>query len=227
MTSGKTDPPRKRPDPPRDRLNRLVHDCADEMIAQARTGEHPEVALQLLSYFIGRVFAKEPIDHRVSTYVAEALKEAVHRHAAGTSIAATETFIVLGLVRPRGGRPRGSGGKFTESAIVQMKQEIAHMLAAGEKHVTIQTRLAEEYDCDEDTVREKLREVNRRAVSAVSEGDRSRHDKDSFPGPDDFVGNWLDPVDQFAGELGVERAIVEAIARRAPPFPATSRGKTK
>lgn len=202
---------------PRDRLNRLVHDCADEMIYQARSGKSPEVARQLLEYFVGRAFAGEPIDHRVVIHVAGALNEAIHRYPAGAS-PSTKTFIALGLTRRGSGRPRGSGGKFTDAEGAELNQEIARLLASNEKQEWIQASLAEAYGCAEQTIRRRLRELIKQIRCAVKKGrDSSKEDRESRH-TDPFVGAWLEAIDQCAVELGLDREIVDAVARRIVPL---------
>lgn len=209
-----------------DRAVRVVEDCAEEMIEQATTGRSPEVALRLLGYFMHQVSAQQRIDHRVLAYVAEALKEAVQRLPAGGVFAATEAFSALGLVRPKGGRPRGSGGKFTESESVELNHDIARMLAEGARHASIQTELAEPYRCSEDTIRHRLRDLVARAERAVKQAACACAAEGLDASEQNFVGAWLDPVDQLASELGLDRSTVEAVARRAPPFPIRPREET-
>ncbi|MCZ7561366.1 MAG: hypothetical protein M5U30_16025 [Burkholderiaceae bacterium] len=188
------------------------------MIDQARSGEFPEVALRLLDYFISRAVARESIDHRVAIYVAEALKEAIRRRPAGNAFASTETFIALGLTRARSGRPSGSGGKLTDAERAELNQEIARLLASGEKREWIQASLAETYGCSQTTIQRRMRWLIEQIKHAVkqartsSEGGRqSRH-------TDPFVGVWLDAVDQCAIDLGLDREIVDAVARQVLPF---------
>lgn len=206
----------------RARFIRHVHDVADTMIEQARSGEHPDVAVLLLRYFVWQVRNLAPVDPRVNAYIADALAEAIRRLPAGSNASSTDAFIMLGLVRAKGGRPRGSGLTSGRDGRAEMDQDIARMLAAGRKQIDIKSDLAGRYDCSEETVGNRLREIVDRASQAVAATEQAvvepseaaNTSGDAVLNEQTIVGKWLDPTDCHALELGVERQVVEIIGRR-------------
>ncbi len=198
------------------RLVRRVHDVADVLIEQAQTGKHPKDAIVLFQYFIAQTDRGAPVDPRVNSYIAAALAEAIRRLPMGGKAAAVDAFILLGLIRGEGGRPVGSGGKFTKDWREEMNHFIARRLAAGVKHIRIEGEVANEFDCSEDHIRDELREIVRRSKEAVGRAGESAS-KENTENEQASVGEWLDDVDRYALELGVTREIVEAIGRGRLP----------
>lgn len=195
------------------RLVHRVHDVADVLIEQAQSGEHPEDAILLFKYFIAQTDRGVPVDPRVNSYIAAGLSDAIRRLPAGGNAAAIDAFILLGLIRPKAGRPAGSGGKFSKESLAEMKHDIAHKLAVGLKHVKIKEQIASSFDCSEEAVGSALREIVRRAAEAVTRADENAS-KTTTADEQAPAGAWLDDIDCYALELGVTRQIVEAIGRR-------------